>query len=127
MDDTFMLYFPSKLSKNKVPEREYFFNVLNTFQNDYITQLIKHAHEQRNSSQAESREQQTIEITDDWWKALNAVPFISRKYFTIIHSIYVKICNITIFCCIFRAQGQNRASSQSKLKTSATGAQKTAS
>ena len=80
MDDTFMLYFPSKLSKNKVPDREYFFNVLNTFQNDYITQLIKHAHEQRNSSQAESREHQTIEITDDWWKALNAVPFVSCKY-----------------------------------------------
>jgi hypothetical protein len=111
MDDTIMLYFPSKLSKNKVPDREYFFNVLNTFQNDYITQLIKHAHEQRNSSQAESREQQTIEITDDWWKALNAVPFISRKYFTIIHSIYVKICNLTIFCCTFRAQGQNCAPS----------------
>jgi len=31
MDEEFMMHFPSKLSKNKVPDREYFFNVLNTF------------------------------------------------------------------------------------------------
>ena len=27
-----MMYFPSKLPKGRVPDREYFFNILNTFQ-----------------------------------------------------------------------------------------------
>ena len=27
-----MLYFPNKLPKGRVPDREYFFNILNTFQ-----------------------------------------------------------------------------------------------
>ena len=34
-DETFMKYFPSKLAKGRVPDREYFFNILNTFQPDY--------------------------------------------------------------------------------------------
>ena len=34
-DETFMRYFPSKMAKGRVPDREYFFNLLNTFQPDY--------------------------------------------------------------------------------------------
>ena len=30
-DEKFMLYFPTKMAKGRVPEREYFFNILNTF------------------------------------------------------------------------------------------------
>ena len=30
-DEKFMLYFPTKMAKGRVPEREYFFNMLNTF------------------------------------------------------------------------------------------------
>ena len=29
-DEKFMLYFPTKMAKGRVPEREYFFNILNT-------------------------------------------------------------------------------------------------
>ena len=35
-DQKFMQYFPSKLPKNRVPDREYFFNVLHTFHADYL-------------------------------------------------------------------------------------------
>ena len=30
-DETFMRCFPSKMAKGRVPDREYFFNLLNTF------------------------------------------------------------------------------------------------
>ena len=30
-DEKFMLYFPTKMAKGRVPDREYFFNILNTF------------------------------------------------------------------------------------------------
>jgi hypothetical protein len=35
-DEQFMMHFPSKLPKGRVPDRDYFFNVLNTFQTDYL-------------------------------------------------------------------------------------------
>ena len=35
-DDQFMRHFPSKMAKGRVPDREYFFNVLNTFQGTYV-------------------------------------------------------------------------------------------
>lgn len=42
-DEKFMKYLPSKMAKGRVPDREYFFNVLNTFQGDYLQRLITHA------------------------------------------------------------------------------------
>ena len=30
-DETFMKHFPSKMAKGRVPDREYFFNLMNTF------------------------------------------------------------------------------------------------
>ena len=35
-DDVFQSYFPDKYPKGKAPPREYFFNVLNTLQPDYL-------------------------------------------------------------------------------------------
>ena len=78
-DQNLMRIFPSKLPKGRVPDREYFWNVLHTFQEDYVQQLIKHAHEQRNSPAIQARAIETIEISDEWWNQLNSVPFISRK------------------------------------------------
>lgn len=80
-DEQFMKYFPSKMAKGRVPDREYFFNVLNTFQGEYLRQLVKNASEQRNSGKGEARAMETIEVSDEWWKALNEIPFVSRKCF----------------------------------------------
>ena len=44
-DPDFMKYFPDKMAKGRLPDRTYFWNVLNTYDNDYAEQLIKHAHE----------------------------------------------------------------------------------
>ena len=49
-DEKLMRYFPTKLAKGRVPDREYFFNLLNTFQSNYLKQIIKHANDQRNSA-----------------------------------------------------------------------------
>ena len=45
-----MLHFPTKMAKGRVPDREYFFNILNTFQGEYLQQLIAHAHDQRHKA-----------------------------------------------------------------------------
>ena len=42
-DEQFAKCFPTKLPKNRVPDRDYFFNILNTFQPDYLRTLIEHA------------------------------------------------------------------------------------
>ena len=76
-----MMYFPNKLPKGRVPDREYFFNILNTFQPLYVDQIIQHANAQRNSVASEAQAKETIEVSDKWWNALNASPFLSCKYF----------------------------------------------
>jgi len=78
-DKSFMRFFPAKLPKGRVPDREYFFNILNTFHARYLDQIIQHANAQRNSVASEAKARETIEISDDWWEALNAVPFVSCK------------------------------------------------
>ena len=76
-----MKYFPNKLPKGRVPDREYFFNILNTFQPLYVDQIIQHANAQRNSVASEAQAKETIEVSDKWWNALNASPFLSCEYF----------------------------------------------
>ena len=74
-----MRHFPTKMAKGRLPDREYFFNVLNTFQTDYVQQLIRHANSQRNAAEGEARAKEVIEISDAWWEKLNAMPFVSCK------------------------------------------------
>jgi len=44
-DKVFMKYFPEVLPKDRLPSREYFFNVLHTCQPEYVQALIMHANE----------------------------------------------------------------------------------
>jgi hypothetical protein len=44
-DAAFMMHFPNKMCKGRAPDRVYFFNILNTYQTNYLQQLIKHAHD----------------------------------------------------------------------------------
>ena len=74
-----MKYFPTKMPKNRVPDREYYFNILNTFQPEYVDQIIRHANNQRNSVSNDAQAREFIEVSDNWWEALNAVPFIFCK------------------------------------------------
>ena len=51
-DEKVMQFFPSKLPKGRVPDREYFWNIMHTIHPDYVQQLVKHAQAQRNSPEA---------------------------------------------------------------------------
>ena len=48
-----MRHFPDEMPKNRLPSREYFFNIMNTGMGDYLANLIKHANDQRNSATSE--------------------------------------------------------------------------
>ena len=74
-----MKHFPSKLPKGRVPDREYFWNVMHTLMPEYTQALMAHANEQRNSQASEAQAKETIEITDEWYEKLKAVPFMSCK------------------------------------------------
>ena len=78
-DEEVVKYFPTKMAKGRVPDREYFFNIVNTFHGEYLQKLIRHASDQRHESEAMAKAKETIEIADDWWDILNSVPFVSCK------------------------------------------------
>ena len=44
-DQQFMEYMPDRLPKGRVPDRNYFFNVLNTLNEQYVDKIIVHANE----------------------------------------------------------------------------------
>ena len=74
-----MRYFPNKLEKGRLPERKYFWNVLNTVNTEYVTTLIDHANRERHTITNAKQEEQAIVITDEWAEKLLAIPFISCK------------------------------------------------
>ena len=53
-DVEFSRYFPDIFPKGRVPERCYFWNVLNTKQPAYVSMLLKHANDQRHSAKNEA-------------------------------------------------------------------------
>ena len=46
-DPAVMRFLPNRLPKGKLPEREYFFNVLNTVNPEYTQSMIDHANKLR--------------------------------------------------------------------------------
>ena len=78
-DADFMVYFPSRLPKNRLPEREYFFTVLNSLHEEYVQKMIRHAHDQRNAVGGLDLQQESINISENMYNQLNAFPFISCK------------------------------------------------
>ncbi len=68
--EEFMKYFPSKFPVGRLPDRSYFFNVMNTVMEGYVTQIIRHANKVRASKSHMAEANQTIEITDEWYEKL---------------------------------------------------------
>ena len=75
-----MVYFPRKLPKGRLPDRDYFFNILNTLNHEYVDKLVQHANEMRNTAADKDRSDQYVEVTEEWWSKLQEIPFISCKY-----------------------------------------------
>ena len=78
-DALFMSYFPDKYAKGKGPPRDYFFNILNTQQPDYLNQIMDHAAKQRMSADGLMQKDQTIKMTEYWEEQLKAMPYLTRK------------------------------------------------
>ena len=76
-DAAFMLYMPDPTPDGRLPEREYFWNVLNTLQTEYVQRLIEHANAQRMTVQEDGAD--AIEISEEWWQKLTALPFVSQN------------------------------------------------
>ena len=78
--EEFMRFFPSKFPKGRVPDKTYFFNIMNSVMEGYVTSIIAHANNVRVTKSHEAEAVQTIEITDEWYENLKSIPFISCKY-----------------------------------------------
>ena len=74
-----MRYFPDRLPKGRNPDRQYFFNILNSHYPEYTQELIKFASAQRFDAAARSEDDGVIKVSDAWWEKLNALPFLSSK------------------------------------------------
>ena len=61
-DPIFMSYFPDKYPAGKGPPREYFFNVMNTVQPDFLHQMMEHANKQRMSATGEIGQKESIKM-----------------------------------------------------------------
>ena len=77
-DPAFMQYMPDPTPDGRLPEREYFWNVLNTLHTDYVQRLVEHANAQRMTVQQDGDGADAIEISEEWWNKLNAMPFVSQ-------------------------------------------------
>lgn len=78
-DATFMLFFPDSFPKGRLPDRTYFFDIMNTVTEEFTQALIKHAAEQRNTAGLQAKAEEVIEISEEWWAKLQEVPFKSCK------------------------------------------------
>ena len=55
-DKTFMKYLPDPTPDGRLPDRKYFFNVLNTLQPEYMKNVIDHANNLQMSASAENKQ-----------------------------------------------------------------------
>ena len=62
-DPDLMKFFPDKLPKGKLPDREYTFNVLSTLREDYVKKIINHAHKLRNATADQDRQGEFIKVS----------------------------------------------------------------
>ena len=72
-------FFPEQKTHSNRPDRQFFFNIINTVDPDYLSALIRHAKGLRFGSGAPSKEDNIIEVNEHWQKELEASPYYSSK------------------------------------------------
>jgi hypothetical protein len=75
-------FFPEQKTPANRPDREFFFNIINTADPDYLSALIRHAQGLRFGSGAPSKDDNIIEVNEHWRKELEASPYYSSKIMT---------------------------------------------
>ncbi len=66
-DPSVMVYLQDEYPKDRFPDRQYFFTVLNTVHPKYVSSVIAHANSQRFSAQGQASETQRVIVSDEWW------------------------------------------------------------
>ena len=70
-DVALMKYMPDKsMSRGKIIDRAYFFNVLNTLRKDYLTHIVTEAQKMRAKGVVEHGDPEQIMMTPAWFKIL---------------------------------------------------------
>ena len=82
-----MAYFPDQLPKGRMPDRSYFFNVMNTLYPDYTQQLIQKANSNRVIATPSDDQHEFVHISEEWWQKLNELPQFKCKYILSANSI----------------------------------------
>jgi len=108
-DEKIKMYFPNTLPKGRVPDREYFFNIVNTFQPQYVTrlsgtQIISGTPFQMNPKPEKPSKSQTN----------GGPPSTHHRSSPVSNFLY---CNkLILFYSMCRVKGKNIASVETKLK-----------
>ena len=88
-DEAFTVYFQDKFADEKVPNRDYFFNILNSLYPEYLDNVMKHACKLRYTAEGEDGKPDAIQATDEWMEQLQMLPYKSCK-----HSIQLLLIHI---------------------------------
>ena len=81
-DPELMRYFPDQLPENRWPDRHYMFTILNTLKPEYMNKIVQNASKMRNSAEGKKASDETIQVSESWFKKLHEIPFISCKSIT---------------------------------------------
>ena len=72
-------YFPDEFPKGCQCDRNYFYNVWNTFYPLQVKETIDHANAQRYTISDDRARENAITITDEWEQELKSLPFVSKQ------------------------------------------------
>ena len=78
-DARVMKYIPDRLPKGRLPDRDYFFNILNTLYPEFTQKLISEAGKNRFDAGRNPDDFGVVKVSEEWWKKLTSIPFISSK------------------------------------------------
>ena len=78
-DKRVMKYMTDKLPKGKLPDRTYWFNILNTVYPEKVQAMIAHANKVRFEASSGGIKTDEVLITTDWWEKLNLLPYYTCK------------------------------------------------
>ena len=83
-DPVLMAYLPSHSSENRLPPHDFFFDILNTLYPEYVYDAKRKALDLRHLDDANNKDQ-TVLITEEWYKDMMDMPFKSGKKGRMVH------------------------------------------
>lgn len=80
-------YWPPKIAKGRQIQKEYFFNILNTFVGDELRAILDHANAQRNDVAQEGQKQEAIVLCEEMADLMFRFPWISVSHISYLLSL----------------------------------------